>query len=515
MTIVRVEYEYPRNETKGGSGMPPLTAEADRARMIDDKRPYTTNMLSFNANDRINALLDEGRVREARNGAERILARVESKFGPDHQDTLTALNTLGALELLDGDPLGAKQLLLRAFAGRKKVLGLDSPKTVASAINLGRALSDNLDYEGALGCHRLVLEFRERTLPEGHPGIGSSLIEIGLALNGLGEYAKAEEAFSRAAGIVDKLPLGSPDVTTAMLGLAKTMIATDRYESALPLLTRARENIRRCRCPDPYESEKLCSMLGDALKFTGDLLGSRDALREAWEIAKRNHGPETVGAYSSQLNLGAALAATGEFAESVRHLEKAVAGLKRGLGPGHGFIVMAQGLLDSAHSMYWIAEREVMEYLEPGRAAGDIVRDLKRVGVPERMRNHFLGVYWLDPKQGGPGVPGLPEREAMVARFGNDASGIHGAPGMSVDGARALWEARERELGPGNEDTLRACVALGNALVWELRMDEAEEIYSLARDAAARSFGPRSLAAHGVGLCLRTLEILRVEILKR
>ena len=104
-------------------------------------------------------------------------------LGPDHPDTLAAVNDLGDLLGIKGDLEGAAALIRRALAGREKLLGPDHPDTLRSVANLGNQLRDKGDLEGAEALFRRALAGRETVLGAEHRDTLGSLRRLGYLLS--------------------------------------------------------------------------------------------------------------------------------------------------------------------------------------------------------------------------------------------------------------------------------------------------------------------------------------------
>jgi Tfp pilus assembly protein PilF len=75
---------------------------------------------------------------------ERALVITEAALGPDHPDTATSLNNLGALLKAMGDLAGARPYYERALAIAEKALGSEHPHTELFRKNL-RLLEEELE----------------------------------------------------------------------------------------------------------------------------------------------------------------------------------------------------------------------------------------------------------------------------------------------------------------------------------------------------------------------------------
>ncbi|MDR1040016.1 MAG: tetratricopeptide repeat protein [Deltaproteobacteria bacterium] len=468
---------------------------------------------------RISDLVGQKRFGKALSVAKRLVTAAKRDHGRQHPATMDAFSAVGLVLLHESDHAGAARAFRKALHGREKAMGPDSREVEATLCNLGYSLLKTGDFHGALECFLRIIETRRKYLPEGHPAIASAMIDAGFACKSLGELEKAEAMYSRAVEIAEKeRPRGHYDVTVALDGLAKTLMATGRLESALPLLGRARENVKCGPNPDGIACNWLHATMGRAYAASGDLKSSRDAWREALRTAILNYLPNDPRIIMAESRLGLALWETGEHEEAISHLGNAASASRIVLGSDHKLTILSEYRLELVSSTFWLNRKGIRELLDTERATADIAKDMESAGVPEPLRDRFLGLRWLAPGHGGPGDPAAsvsmtsskPKTDGLAPDPGS-AAFPSPAPGEAVFDAAALLAVRERELGPRNEDTLRAGVALGNALLAEDRMDEAEDSYANAYAAAVKSLGPRSPAALGALCCLKLIDFMKFQ----
>ena len=77
------------------------------------------------------------------------------------QDTIVAMDALGAVLYMKSDVGGAQELLLEALKARRETLGNDHPDTVASLANSGMMLKENGKLDEAEPLLREALEHME------------------------------------------------------------------------------------------------------------------------------------------------------------------------------------------------------------------------------------------------------------------------------------------------------------------------------------------------------------------
>jgi tetratricopeptide (TPR) repeat protein len=466
-------------------------------------------MLFFNLPLDIARTFDQISKKKGIKALERLLRSKELDKGPEHPETLEAVNTLGGLLASTGDMKGAELMFRRALTGREKALGEDSPDTEIALCNLGCILMQSGDYRGSLEYNLRLLKCRERRLTSNHSGVACALIDLGFAYKALRELDQAEAMYSRAVKIAEKVMLpGCNDITIALHGLAETLMVLHRIEGVLPLLNRAAENHRLNPDPFPPVTVLLYSTLGWALEISGDLEGARTAWRTSLRAAEQDGTPDSPDAIYIGLSLGQSLAEAGEPAEAIRHLGKAASWFRATLGPEHRRTVMTEHRLEIATLAHWIHDKGALELMKPEFSPDAVVKGLKRIGAPKQVRNGFLGILWLNPLTGGPGLP-YPDADSPLAGIlaGRTPGGPGAAPAQdppltAVRKALAILAFRKGELKP-HEDTVKAEVSLGNAILTTGRIADAADAYARACAAAVKSFGNDSPAALGAEFCFR------------
>ncbi|MDR1040018.1 MAG: tetratricopeptide repeat-containing protein [Deltaproteobacteria bacterium] len=480
--------------------------------MTDRQFEYNSGMMFFHLPLDIAPLYEEFGTGRAITAIEPLLEAKELDKGPGHPETLDTVNALGALLTQTGDLKGAERMFRRALAGREKALGPDSFDTETSLCNLGSLLMLSGDFRASLDCNLRLLECRRRRLPANHPGMACVMIDLGTAYKIMGEIEKAAAMFSRAVEIAEKtMQPGCNDITYALRGLSDALIALERHGDALPLLTRALKNNRRSQKYAPRLTVSLHSLHGCALALSGDSEGARKTWRKGLRAARENCIPYILAANIIEMMLGQSLIGAGELRKAVRHIGNAADGFRVAYGPENAYTVAAESRLANANLAYWIQDKGLFKLMAPELTPDDVAEGLKKAGAPEDVRNNFLGMLWLNPLSGGPGRPCSETATASGSGTGRSKGGPGAVPsrcppGKAVRKALTLFTARKRELGPGHEDTVKAGIAFGNALMAEGRIRDATEAYTSARAAAAKSLGPGSPAVMGAEYCLTQAE---------
>ena len=97
-------------------------------------------------------------------------ARIESKLGPDHPDTLTTRNNIARWTGEAGDAREALRLFAELLPDMERVLGHDHPDTLMTRHNIALWTGESGDARRRYNCFIDLLPDQERVLGRDHPG---------------------------------------------------------------------------------------------------------------------------------------------------------------------------------------------------------------------------------------------------------------------------------------------------------------------------------------------------------
>lgn len=144
---------------------------------------------------------------------EKLLARFEKRFGPDHPGLATQLEANAASYGMQGRYAEAERLRKRAIAINERAHGPDSVSVASSLQGLGNLYRLQERYDEALIFATRALEIAERKLPAGDPQRAIYLSQVAdIHMSGR-RYALAEPLFKRALAIVESTK--GPDTALA------------------------------------------------------------------------------------------------------------------------------------------------------------------------------------------------------------------------------------------------------------------------------------------------------------
>ncbi len=168
--------------------------------------------------------------------ARRHAGRFQEARGPDHPDTLMAMNNLANAYFALSRNAEALKLREETVALYKKTLGPDHPDTLRSMGNLATSLETAHRHAEALKLREETLALRKAKLGADHPSTLISMSALGDSYASIGRHADAlkirEETLALRKG---KLGPDHPDTLMSMSNLADTYSSLGRHADALKL----------------------------------------------------------------------------------------------------------------------------------------------------------------------------------------------------------------------------------------------------------------------------------------
>ena len=136
-------------------------------------------------------LRERGKLDEAEPLSRQVLEAQRRVLGPEHPDTLMAMNNLAIFLLDRSNPVEAEPILRELLRVRRT-----QPKNLPDLANtlsaLGWALTDTGKAREAEPLLREALEIRRKVLPKGHWATANTESLLGGCLTKLGRYDEAE-----------------------------------------------------------------------------------------------------------------------------------------------------------------------------------------------------------------------------------------------------------------------------------------------------------------------------------
>jgi tetratricopeptide (TPR) repeat protein len=238
---------------------------------------------------------------------EAVLSTVTSVFGPDAQETATALDSLALTYKNFARYTAAEPLYRRAIEIHEKTLGKDHPDVARDYNNLALLRMNQGRYAEAEPLFRRAIEIDKKALGKDHPTVAINYNNLAVLFLNQGKYAEAEPLF-RSAIEIDEKTLGKdhPDVARDYNNLALLRMNQGRYAEAEPLYRRAIEIDEKTLGKDHPDVARDYNNLARLLENQGKYAEAEPLYRRAIEIDEKTLGkdhPDTLAATKNYDNL--------------------------------------------------------------------------------------------------------------------------------------------------------------------------------------------------------------------
>jgi serine/threonine protein kinase len=303
------------------------------------------------------AYQNAGRLSQAIALFEESLQRRRSQFGPDHPDTLASMSHLATAYRDTGRLAEALPLLEQALSRRRATLGPDHPETLQSMSNLAQVYHAAGRSANALPLLEQTLDRHRAKLGPDHPNTLGSMKSLADSYADLGRQAEALKLREQTLALARaKLGPDHPDTLACMNSLANSYAALSRHAEAL----RLREEtlgLRKAKL-GPDHPDTLISMNDLAVSYA-DLGRQAEALKlfeETLALQKAKLGPDHPDTLISMNSLAAAYQDAGRLDEALALFEETLKRRQAKLGSDHPNTLQSMGEL-------------AMVYLSAGRLA--------------------------------------------------------------------------------------------------------------------------------------------------
>ncbi len=313
-------------------------------------------------NNLAETLRAQGDLEGARAQQGRVLEVSRRVQGEEHPDTLTAMGNLAGTLCAQGDLEGARAQQERVLEVRRRVQGEEHPATLIAMNNLAGTQRAQGDLKGARAQQERVLEVRRRVLGQEHPATLIAMNNLAETQRAQGDLKGAREQQERVLEVMWRV-LGQehPDTLIAMNNLAATLWAQGDLAWAREQQERVLEVRRRVQGEEHPDTLMAMGNLAETLRAQGDLAWARAQQERVLEVSRRVLGQEHPDTLIAMGNLAGTLRAQGELEGARAQQERMLEVMRRVLGQEHPdtFIAMgnlaemlrAQGNLEEARAL--------------------------------------------------------------------------------------------------------------------------------------------------------------------
>lgn len=243
--------------------------------------------------------------------------------GPNHPDTLGAMNNYAGSLMEQGQLEAAKSLMLDLYQRRVAVLGVNHKDIINSISNLGVVNHWLGDYAEAKMHYERCLEASKSALGTKNPVYLMCLSLLGSVLEASGQYQLAEPVIRQHIELATKV-FGEkhPEVLRSQHNLADTLRGLGRLKESRETFEQtlaARSQILGEKNAETLQSQmKLARVL---LKL-GDYSQAKQTIQSMWEVHSTQFGDQHPVSLVAQRILADVLSAQGEFTMSNEHYHR-------------------------------------------------------------------------------------------------------------------------------------------------------------------------------------------------
>jgi tetratricopeptide (TPR) repeat protein len=342
-----------------------------RAIEVSQHLPHDDPAALTVAYDLTRILMARGRLGEAQDLLQGMLATSQLTRGLDNEISVDALETLASLLHERGKTDQAEQMLRQVTRARERNTGQGSAATIRSLTALARVLSEQGKLAEMERLTRGVLSIVRNRYGLGEQETLSAESDLGATFRLLGRLYESKQILRQVLDAQEAL-LGPdhPDTCNTMAELAETF-------RDLGDLVRARETFedvvarrRRVLGADNVETINAQAQLAETLRDLARFSESEDLLRSVLRVRSRTLGADHPEALNTRLGLAVLLRDTGQLAEAEEILKDVIVTCEGSLRPDHpvalsachnlATIFQATGRVDEADQLY----RDVLDKRE-------------------------------------------------------------------------------------------------------------------------------------------------------
>ena len=269
--------------------------------------------------------LEQGELEGAERAYREALALRREHVGPRHRDVARTLNGLAGVLRTAGRFSAADSV-------SREAVDLGGPPLAASLEGLAHAVRERGEFAAAESLYARVLLLRRQELPEDHPAIANSVINLAAALGDAGQPA-ADSLFRYGLGI-KRVLLGAehPDIAADEARYARLLHQRNSDDAAEALYQHALTIARR-RFPEVHPvSATILLGLGELLLDRGAAARAEPLLREALAMRQTVLPPEHPHVAEAQQLLGTAILTRRRYLEAERYLLASFTRLRAAFG---------------------------------------------------------------------------------------------------------------------------------------------------------------------------------------
>jgi tetratricopeptide (TPR) repeat protein len=320
-----------------GSTYRDLALYADAQQQMEKALALRQRVLGATHPDTLTSMQQLGTlyILQGKNGpAESVLTKVlENQLrltGEGNQETLETMNSLAAAISAQGRHGQAEALYLRTLRAERRLRGEAHPDTLGVMNNLVSEYINEGQYARAEELCRTLVAIRRRVLGDEHPSTLMSMNNLGVIARNLGKYAEAEtllttslDARRRVVGADHPLTLGS------LVSLALVYQAQAKYAQAEPLLLQGLEARRRVLGEQHPLTVAIMNNVAELYRREGKQQEAENLFTQVLELRRRVLGPDHPNTANVLTSLAGIKLDQHQYAEAEVLLRQALNGYEK------------------------------------------------------------------------------------------------------------------------------------------------------------------------------------------
>ncbi len=207
-------------------------------------------------NNLASTYLEVGRLNDAVLLLEETLNRRKVQQGPDHLDTLNTMNNLAAAYQISGRTGDAVPLFEKVLALRTIKLGHDNPDTLRSLHNLATSYREAGRTNEAIPLFEQAVTLRKAKLKPDHPDTLASMNSLAAAYLDTQQWAKAEVVLQDCLKLREQTQPDDWRRFHTMSQLGASLAGLGKYADAEPMLIDGYEGLRAREAKIPPRFKK-------------------------------------------------------------------------------------------------------------------------------------------------------------------------------------------------------------------------------------------------------------------
>ncbi len=224
----------------------------------------------------------------------------------------------------------------KVLAARERLFGPDHPDTATTLNDLGLLYDTMGDYAKAEPLYRRSLAIREKALGPKHPGTATTLNNLAELYRAMGDYAKAETLLKQSLAIKERsLGPDHPGTATTLNNLGLLYDTMGDYVKAEPLLKRSLAIREKALGPGHPDYAQSLNNLGLLYRTMGDYVKAEPLLRQSLVIFEKTLGPDHPDTAQSLNNLAGLYRAMGDYVKAEPLYRRSLEIKEKVLGPDH------------------------------------------------------------------------------------------------------------------------------------------------------------------------------------